>query len=108
MVAQGNALGFGINWSPCKGEGILRPFRAEEVPRTRSRGDAPGWHAPRRWRVNVAEFSIGETCYGPIYETGSSTLSSQLPAMHNRAESAYTVASPLRASRPRNFVRSHP
>src|SRR5467141_3642111 len=80
----------------CRGAGIVRPCRAEEVPRTRSRGVAPGWHAPRPWRVNLAEFSIGENCYGPIYETGSSTLSSQLPAMHNRAESAYTVASPLR------------
>ena len=40
--------------------------------RTRPRGVAPGWHAPRRWRVNVAEFSIGENCYGPIHETGSS------------------------------------
>ena len=40
--------------------------------RTRPRGVAPGWHAPRPWRVNVAEFSIGENCYGPIYEIGSS------------------------------------
>src|SRR5467141_4141753 len=94
--------------APCKGAGILRPCRGEEALRTRSRADAPGWNAPRPWRVNLAEFSIGENYYGPIYGTGSSTLSSQLPAMHNRAESAYTVASPLRTSRPRNFVRSHP
>ena len=52
--------------APCKGGGILRPCRAEEALRTRSRGDAPGWNAPRPWRVNVAEFSIGENCYGPI------------------------------------------
>src|SRR5882762_9359285 len=57
--------------APCKGAGILRPCRADEVPRTRSRGVAPGWHAPRRWRVNVAEFSLGETCDGPNYEIGS-------------------------------------
>src|SRR5467141_3460110 len=58
--------------APCKGAGItLRPCRAEEVPRTRPRGVAPGWHAPRRWRVNAAEFSIGENCYGPIYEIGA-------------------------------------
>src|SRR3979490_2268128 len=49
----------------------LRPCRAEEASRTRSRGVAPGWHAPRPWRVNAAEFSIGETCYGPNYEKGS-------------------------------------
>src|SRR5882762_10378196 len=54
--------------APCKGAGILRPCRAEEVSRTRSRGVAPGWHAPRRWRVIVAEFSSGETCYEAIYE----------------------------------------
>src|SRR5882762_4029129 len=58
--------------APCKGAGILRPCRAEELSRARSRGVAPGWHAPRRWRVNLAEFSIDENCYGPIYQTGSS------------------------------------
>src|SRR6266404_3045011 len=108
MLAQGNALGFGFARCALKERRNPPPLQGGTCTRTRSRGAAPGWHAPRTWRVNVAEFSIGETCYGPIYETGSSTLSSQLPAMHNRAESAYTVASPLRTSRPRNFVRSHP
>src|SRR5467141_358295 len=94
--------------APCKGAGILRPCRAEEALRTRSRADALGWNAPRPWRVNLAEFSIGENCYGPIYETGSSTLSSQLPAMHNRAESAYTVASPLRRIAAEKFSEEPP
>jgi soluble lytic murein transglycosylase-like protein len=76
MVAQGNALGFGIDRCALQGRrNPLRPFRAEQVPRTRSRGVAPGWHAPRRWRLNVAEFSIGENCYGPIYETGATHAS---------------------------------
>src|SRR6267378_1095007 len=78
MVAQGNALGFGINWSPCKGAGILRPGRAEQVPRTRSRVVAPGWHAPRPWGVNVAEFAIGESRHGPVDERGSSLVPARL------------------------------
>src|SRR6267378_7831148 len=53
---------------PARAQESLRPFRAEEIPRIRSRGVAPGWHAPRRWRVIVAEFSSGETCYEAIYE----------------------------------------
>src|SRR6267143_4313963 len=53
---------------PCKGGGFLRPCRAEEVPRTHPWGVAPGWHAPRRWRVIVAEFLSGETCCEAIYE----------------------------------------
>src|SRR6266446_6089831 len=85
MVAQGNALGFGINWSPCKGAGILRPGRAEQVPRTRSRGVARGWHAPRRWRVNVAEFAIGESRHGPVYERGSRLI----PARLEQAQRVY-------------------
>src|SRR5229473_3756921 len=52
----------------------LRPFRAEEVPQTRSRGVAPGWHAPRPWRVNVAEFSNRENCHEEIPELGSSSF----------------------------------
>jgi hypothetical protein len=79
MVAQGNALGSESIGAPCKGAGILRPCRAEEVSRTRSRGVAPGWHAPRPWRVNVAEFSIGENCYGPIYEMGSNPDDKEWP-----------------------------
>src|SRR6267142_5325096 len=72
MVAQGNALGFGIDRCALQGRrNPLRPFRAEEVPRTRPRGVAPGWNAPRPWRVNAGEFSIGENCYGPIYEIGA-------------------------------------
>ena len=31
-------------------------------------GRCPGWHAPRRWRVIVAEFSSGENCNEAIYE----------------------------------------
>src|ERR1700704_2156073 len=50
----------------------LRPFRVEEIPRTRSRGVAPGWHAPRRWRVIVAEFSSGGNFYEAIYGIASS------------------------------------
>src|SRR4030088_2776823 len=49
--------------APSKGAGLLRPCRAEEVSRTRSRGVAPGWHAPGRWRVIVAKLSIGENCH---------------------------------------------
>src|SRR4029077_16309029 len=37
-----------------------------------SRGVAPGWNAPRRWRVIVAEFSNGENWYVAIYEIASS------------------------------------
>src|SRR6266481_8666136 len=96
MLAQGNALGFGFARCALKERRNPPPVQGGTCTRTRSRGVAPGWNAPRPWRVNLAEFSIGENCYGPICETGSSTLSSQLPAMHNRAESAYTVASPLR------------
>ena len=54
--------------APCKGAGILLPRRAEEVPRTRSRGVAPGWHAPRRWRNIVAAFSSGGNPYEAICE----------------------------------------
>src|SRR6266850_1184364 len=71
MVAQGNALGFGIDRCALKGRRNPPPLRGGTCTRERSRGVAPGWHAPRPWRVNVAEFSIGETCYGPIYEIGS-------------------------------------
>src|ERR1700716_1391465 len=71
MVAQGNALGFGIDRCALQARRIFRPYMGEEVPRTRSRGVAPGWHAPRPWHVNAAEFSIGEACYGLIYELGS-------------------------------------
>src|SRR6267142_3020433 len=86
MSAQGNALGSESIGAPCKGAGItLRLCRAEEVPRTRSRGVAPGWHAPRRWRVNLAEFSIGETRHGPVYERGSSLI----PARLEQAQRVY-------------------
>jgi hypothetical protein len=69
MLAQGNALGFGIDRRALKGRrNPLRPFRAEDVLGIRPRGVAPGWHAPRRWRVNRAEFSIGENCYKAICE----------------------------------------
>jgi len=36
------------------------------------RGVAPGWHAPRRWRVIVAEFSSGGNFYEAIYGIASS------------------------------------
>ena len=35
------------------------------------RGVAPGWHASRRWRFIVAEFSNGENRYEAIYEIAS-------------------------------------
>jgi hypothetical protein len=72
MLAQGNALGFGINRCALQGRrNPVRPCRAEEVSRTRSRGVAPGWHAPRRWRVIGADLSSGETNYEAIYEVAS-------------------------------------
>ena len=64
MLAQGNALGFGINRLRRALKGRRMTFGHD------TRGVAPGWHAPRRWRVNATEFSIGETCYGLIYEIG--------------------------------------
>src|SRR6266403_619519 len=108
MSAQGNALGSESIGAPCKGAGItLRPCRAEEVPRTRSRGVAPGWNAPRPWRVNAAEFSIGENCYGPIYEIGAIhesrfTIHESRPrARHRPSRDHRTRAPHRRSARPR-------
>jgi len=47
---------------------IGAPLQGGTCTRTRSRGVAPGCHAPRRWRVIVAELSSGENCYEAIYE----------------------------------------
>jgi len=57
MLAQGNALGFGTHQDVVRPEGAQespRPFRASDDSLARSRGDAPGWHPPRRWRDSVA------------------------------------------------------
>ena len=71
MLAQGNALGFGIDRCALKGRRNPPPFQGGTCTRTRPRGVAPGWHAPRRWRVIVAELSSGENCYEAIYEITS-------------------------------------
>ena len=47
------------------------PFQGGRGTWIYSRDVAPGCHAPRRWRVNLTEFSIGENGYGLIYELGS-------------------------------------
>jgi len=63
MLAQGNALGFGSH--RCG----VRPERAQESsalsgrtmkPGHDTRGVAPGWHPPRRWRGKAIMFSIKE------------------------------------------------
>src|SRR5712664_389666 len=48
------------------------PLQGGTWTRTRPRGVAPGWHAPRRWRVIVAAFSSGENCYEAICKIASS------------------------------------
>jgi hypothetical protein len=55
MLAQGNALGFEFTQlhSALKGRGISRPFRADSDTWHYTRGVAPGWHPPRRWRGTV-------------------------------------------------------
>jgi hypothetical protein len=63
--------------APYKGAGIFRPGRAEEAPRTCSRGVASGWDAPRRWRVIVADLSSGENCYEAIYEISFQQLAGE-------------------------------
>jgi hypothetical protein len=60
----------------------VRPERAEESSALSGRkmysdtfpGRCPGWHALRRWRVIVAEFSTVENCYEVIYERASSQI----------------------------------
>jgi len=79
MVAQGNALGFGIDRCALQGRRNPPPLQGGKCTRTHARGVAPGWHAPRPWRVNVAEFSIGENCHGPIYEMGSNPDDKEWP-----------------------------
>jgi len=37
--------------TPWVSESIGPPLQGGTCTRTRSRGAAPGWHAPRRWRV---------------------------------------------------------
>jgi hypothetical protein len=61
MLAQGNALGFGINRLRRALKGRRMTFGHD------TRGVAPGWHSPRRWRDNVAVFSSGENCHKVIY-----------------------------------------
>jgi hypothetical protein len=56
------------------------PFQGETSARTRPRGVAPDWHAPRRWRVILAEFSSAENRYEPINEIASSGTDFSLPA----------------------------
>src|SRR6266550_7152275 len=70
MVAQGNALGFGIGRCALQGRRNPPPLQGGRGTWIYSRYVAPGCHAPRRCRVNVADFPIRETCYGPIYEIG--------------------------------------
>src|SRR6267143_36197 len=72
MVAQGNALGFGIDRCALQGRRNPPPLQGGTGTSDTFPGVARGWHAPRPWCVNLAEFSIGETCYGPIYEVGLS------------------------------------
>src|SRR5512141_1648227 len=72
MPAQGNALGFGIHRPLCALKGRRNPSALSGrtmIPGNDTRGVAPGWHPPRRWRDNVAVFSSGENCHKAIYET---------------------------------------
>jgi hypothetical protein len=58
MLAQGKALGFGTHQWLCALKGrkeLLRPFRAVDGIGHETRGVAPGWHPPRRWRDNAAK-----------------------------------------------------
>src|SRR3979490_1337037 len=57
--------------TPWVSESIGAPCKGGTWTRTRPRGVAPGWHAPRRWRVIVAKLSIGENCHQAIYEVAS-------------------------------------
>src|SRR5229473_1104377 len=108
--AQGNALGFGIDRCALQGRRIPPPLQGGTSARTGPRGVAPGWHAPRRWRVLVAEFSSGEDWYEAIYkiasiETARSSMTPRRPwvlfepGRHARAcgrdrKTRHTLASP--------------
>jgi hypothetical protein len=65
LLAQGDALGSGINRSfgALKGRSIPPPFQGgpDYVGRY-TRGVAPGWHPPRRWRDIVPVFSRRGDC----------------------------------------------
>src|SRR5882762_8575824 len=71
MLAQGNALGFGINWCALQGRRNPPPLQGRKCTRTHARGVAPGWHALRRWRVIGADLASGETNYEATYEVAS-------------------------------------
>jgi hypothetical protein len=55
----------------------VRPERAQEssalsgratISGHDTRGVAPGWYSPRRWRDDVAVFSSGENCQNASYK----------------------------------------
>jgi len=62
---RSNSLLTSFDW---KGWRNPPPLQGGTWTRTRPRGVAPGWHAPRRWRVVVAAFSREEKFYEAIYE----------------------------------------
>jgi fatty-acid desaturase len=53
-----------------------------------TRGVAPGWHSPRRWRENAALFSNGENWHEAIHKTSSSQRA-KIKKMRKDASSAY-------------------
>src|SRR5882672_9572695 len=67
----GQHPGFGIDRCALQGRRNPPPLQGGTWTRTRPRGVAPGWHAPRRWRVIVAAFSNGENFYEGIYVMAS-------------------------------------
>ena len=69
---RSNSLLTSFDW---KGWRNPPPLQGGTWTRTRPRGVAPGWHAPRPWRVIVAEFSCGENCYEAMYEIGPTDFS---------------------------------
>jgi len=78
MLAQGNALGFGIDRCALQGRRNPPPLQGGQGISDTFPGVVPGWHAPGPWRVNVAEFAIGESRHGPVYERGSSLVPARL------------------------------
>jgi hypothetical protein len=64
MLAQGSALGYGIerSFGALKGRAIHPPFQGGQYGEGRcTRGVAPGCHPPRRWRDTIAFFQKEET-----------------------------------------------
>src|SRR3979490_1975810 len=73
LKARGNALVLRIDRCALQGRRNPPPLQGGTCPRARPRGVAPGWHAPRRWRVIVAELSSVENWYEAVDEIASAS-----------------------------------